>query len=157
MRLKTVLALTLACLVGCSPSTHSNTSEPTTTVHFKGGAIAQSNDARIVVDGQQHKVDGPLACSSLADDNEVVIAIGREPNAVKVTVSKGNSPRVIRVILQNVIGYNLFAEPPQDGSATATKDGQRYIITGTAWGLDYRPGGSQSKETKPFEIEVACP
>lgn len=146
-------AVLTASLAGCShTSFFPSVNKPTVT--YKGGAIAPTNDANVVLDGQEHKVDGQIACTAL-DGGETVIAIGREPNAVKISLTDtSDAPRVKMVILQNLAGYNLFVlDPPDRGEAAASKDGRRYTIAGTSWGLDTHNDGV----TKPFLITLTCP
>ncbi len=146
-------ALTATSLAGCSD--HRETPVTRDTVSYDGGAITRTNDAKVIVDGQQHKVEGMLACTTFdePDDRRTIVAIGHEPKTVQITLSNGDSPTVIRVVLRNLLGYNIFAEPPRHGDASAAKAGKNYTITGTAWGRD-----TDGKEvTKPFEIQLTCP
>ena len=140
-------------LTGCSHTSFSSTlSGPTVT--YTGGAIAATNDAKVVVDGQEHTIDGQIACIAL-DGGETMIAIGKEPIAVKITLTINRElPRVRMVILQNLVGYTLFVmDPPQKGEASASKDGKRYIIGGTSWGLNT----DSDDVKKPFRIQFTCP
>ena len=58
--------------------------------------------------------------------------------------------------LGNVNGVALgFQEGAPGGSATATKDGKTYTVTGTATGVDM--ANPMQPVTKPFEIAVSCP
>jgi lipoprotein LpqH len=44
---------------------------------------------------------------------------------------------------------------PGAGKATATKDGSKYKISGTATGVDM--ANPMQPVNKPFEIDVTCP
>ncbi|WP_310778836.1 lipoprotein LpqH [Mycobacterium sp. Z3061] len=142
-----------ASLTGCNHTSFSPTVRGPT-VTYTGGAIAATNDAKVVVDGQEHRVDGQIACIAL-DGGETMISIGKEPIAVKITLTVNReSPRVRMVILQNLVGYTLFVmDPPQKGEASASKDGKRYTIGGTSWGLDTH----NDDVKKPFRIQFTCP
>ena len=48
-----------------------------------------------------------------------------------------------------------YQEGAPGGSASATKDGKTYTITGTATGVDM--ANPMQPMTKPFEISVTCP
>ncbi|SKU29623.1 Hypothetical lipoprotein LpqH precursor [Mycobacteroides abscessus subsp. abscessus] len=48
-----------------------------------------------------------------------------------------------------------FADGAPGGKATATKDGKKYTVTGTATGVD--TANPMQPIEKPFEIEVTCP
>ncbi|MDP7704412.1 MULTISPECIES: lipoprotein LpqH [unclassified Mycobacterium] len=142
-----------AGLTGCSRvSFFPSVDRPTIT--YQGGAMAETNDADVVVDGQQHKVDGKIACIAFAG-GETMISIGTEPVAVKITLANNrDAPRVRMVILQNLIGYTLFVmDPPEKGEASVSRDGNRYIIGGMSWGLD----SHNDDVKKPFRIQFTCP
>ena len=146
-------AAALTAATGCSRTTFfSSVDRPTVT--YQGGAIAETNDADVVVDGRQHEVDGKIACIAF-DGGEMMISIGNEPVAVKITLTNArDSPRVRMVILQNLVGYTLFVmNPPEEGEASASRDGNRYVVGGTSRGLDNHNGDVK----KPFRIQFTCP
>jgi lipoprotein LpqH len=63
---------------------------------------------------------------------------------------------VTSVGLGNIDGVTLgFADGAPGGKATATKDGKKYTVTGTATGVD--AANPMQPIEKPFEIEVTCP
>ncbi|WP_205875957.1 lipoprotein LpqH [Mycobacterium camsae] len=148
-----VAASLAASLAGCSRTTFSPT-VITPTVTYQGRAIAPTNDADVVVDGEKHRVDGQIACTAL-DGGETVIAIGTETRAVRISLTDhSDAPGVKMVILQNLVGYNLFVmNPPEKGQASATKDGRRYTVGGMSWGLD----AHNDDVKKPFLITLTCP
>ncbi len=56
----------------------------------------------------------------------------------------------------NVNGVTLaYTAGIPGGSASATKDGNNYTITGTATGIDM--ASPTAPVTKPFEVDVVCP
>ena len=58
--------------------------------------------------------------------------------------------------LGNVNGVVLgFQDGASGASASATKDGNTYKVTGTASGVDM--ANPMQPMTKPFEIEITCP
>ncbi|MDP7707430.1 lipoprotein LpqH [Mycobacterium sp. TY815] len=149
-------AATLAASGAAACSSHHATPAAQDTVRGSGIAVARTNDATVIVDGQQHKVDGQLACTTYETDNEVGIGIGTAPKDVLIAVTLGDKPTVKRVTLQSIIGdYNLFAVYPEhgDNTATATKNGKTYTITGKAWGVN----NSGQELTVPFQVTVTCP
>lgn len=146
-------AVLTTSLAGCSRTTFFSTvNQPTVT--YQGEAVAPTNDANVVVDGQEHKVAGQIACTAL-DGGQTVIAIGKDPNAVRISLTDhSDSPRVKMVVLQNLVGYNLFVmDPPQRGEASASRDGRHYAIGGVSWGLDTH----NDDVKKPFLITLTCP
>lgn len=150
-------AVLTAGLAGCSRTTFSP-SVITPTVTYQGRSIAPTNDADVVVDGEKHKVDGQIACTAL-DGGETVIAVGTETRAVRISLTDhSDAPGVKMVILQNLVGYNLFVmNPPEKGlekgQASASKDGRRYTVGGMSWGLD----AHNDDVMKPFLITLTCP
>lgn len=147
------IALSVSGAAGCA-SHHEIPPAPATS--SSGIAIAPTNDATVIVDGEQRKVDGLLACTTYADRGETVIGIGTAPRDVLITVSPGDAPTVKRVALQNIIDdYNLFAVYPEhgDNTATATKNGKSYTVTGKAWGVN----SSGQDTARPFAVTVTCP
>ncbi|MGV0586645.1 lipoprotein LpqH [Mycobacteroides chelonae] len=148
-----IIALGLA---GCSGD--GNESAPSsaekTTVSAEGGAAAMNSSAKVVVDGKEKKVEGAIACSTAA--GQVNIGMGAGMQAIAVVLSDGDSPKVTSVGLGNIDGVTLgFADGAPGGKATATKDGKKYTVTGTATGVD--TANPMQPIEKPFEIEVTCP
>ena len=67
-----------------------------------------------------------------------------------------DASKVTSVGLGNVDGVALaFQEGAPGASASATKDGKTYKISGTASGVDMT--NPMQPITKPFEIAVTCP
>ncbi|WP_205875808.1 lipoprotein LpqH [Mycobacterium camsae] len=147
--------LVSSSLTGC---THDNGSPAIhrPTVNYSGGALAPTNDAKVTVDAQEHQVDGQIACTAF-DDGETVIVIGKEPNAVKVTLTgNADSPKAKMVIMQNVGNYTTLyvMDPPENGDATVSKDGKNYTISGTSRGIK---NGDEPVDNTPFRIALTCP
>jgi lipoprotein LpqH len=84
------------------------------------------------------------------------IAIGEAMTGIAAVLSADGST-VQSVGLGNVNGVTLGYTQgvPGGASATATKDGNTYKISGTATGVDM--ANPMQPVTKPFEIEVTCP
>lgn len=138
-------------LVGCS----SDKSTPTAgkTVTYDGGAMTENATATATIDGQPHKVEGPMACTAF-DDDDFVISIGTGLQSVKATLSSGDEPTVSSVHLGDLAGYVLVVSGHSNGGeAKVVKDGKKYTITGTAFGMDT----VNTPVTKPFEVELTCP
>lgn len=143
-------------LAGCSgdKGEPSASSGDKTTVSAEGGAAAMNSSAKVVVDGNEKKIEGAIACSTAA--GQVSIGLGSGMQAIAVVLSEGDSPKVASVGLGNIDGVTLgFADGAPGGKATATKDGQKYTVTGTATGVD--TANPMQPVEKPFEIEVTCP
>ena len=75
---------------------------------------------------------------------------------IGVVLTDASPPSVKSVGLGNVNGVTLGYTPGTgQGNATATKDGSKYKISGTATGVDM--ANPMQPVNKPFEIDVTCP
>jgi lipoprotein LpqH len=94
-----------------------------------------------------------VVCSTT--DGKFSIAIG-EPIVGTIVGLEPDASVVHFVGLGNTVnGVVLsFTEGAPGNTATATKDGNNYKITGTATGTDTANGQQISK---PFEIDATCP
>lgn len=148
-----IIALGLA---GCSgdKSDPSASSGEKTTVSAEGGAAEMNSSAKVVVDGKEKNVEGAIACSTAS--GQVSIGMGSGMQAIAVVLSEDDSPKVTSVGLGNIDGVTLgFADGAPGGKATATKDGKKYTVTGTAAGVD--AANPMQPIENAFEIEVTCP
>lgn len=116
-------------------------------------AGGETGPASITVDGQPLNVQGPVECST--NDGKFSIAIG-DP-LVGVIVGLEPDASVVRGVgLGSVNGVVLsFTEGVPGNEASATKDGNNYVVTGTATGVDDANPAQQI--SKPFMIDVTCP
>ena len=136
------------------------TSSPTASAAGSGASSAPatfgpftSGDAKVLVGGQPREVRGDVSCFLYG--GKVNISIGPMGNPVGATITEADT-RVSSVSLGNVDGVMLaYLDGAANGSATATKDGKSYRITGTAAGVDLR--NPLQPYTRPFEISVTCP
>ena len=114
-------------------------------------AAAGGSGAKVTIDGQPKQVDGPVVCST--NDGKFSIAIGEVITGVIVGLEQDAS-KVRNVGLGDVNGVVLnFTDGVPGDTATATKDGNTYTITGNASGSD-----SNGKQvSKPFEVVATCP
>ena len=97
---------------------------------------------------------GTVACSTAAGN--VNIAIGGAQTGIGAVLTDANPPAVKSVGLGNVNGVTLGYTPGTgQGNASATKDGSKYKISGTATGVDM--SNPMQPVNKPFEIDVTCP
>jgi lipoprotein LpqH len=146
------LAIVVVGLSGCSSDKKSSTSASS-----NGTSAAVSNGsstAKVTIDGKDQTVQGTVACSSAADT--VNIAIGAAQAGIGVVLTGATPPGVKSVGLGNVNGVTLGYTPGTgQGNATATKDGSKYKISGTATGVDM--ANPMQPVKKPFEIDVTCP
>lgn len=155
-------AIVVAGLSGCSSkkaeteSTVAATPSVTATASVSSGGVsaaAGSGTAKVSIDGQPKDVTGQVVCSAAGGNYN--IAIGNGTEAVAVIMAEDAS-KVTSVGLGNVGGTALgFQDGAPGGSASATKDGKTYTITGTATGVDM--ANPMQPMTKPFEISVTCP
>jgi lipoprotein LpqH len=140
------LAIVVVGLSGCSSDKKSGTSASS-----NGTSAAVSN---VTIDGKDQTVQGTVACTSAA--GTVNIAIGGAQTGIGVVLTDAAPPGVKSVGLGNVNGVTLGYTPGTgQGSATATKDGSKYKISGTATGVDM--ANPMQPVNKPFEIDVTCP
>ena len=155
-------AVVVAGLVGCSSDKKTEVagekpSAPSSVSSMTSGtmtAAAGAGTAKVMIDGQPRDVNGQIACTTAAGNLDIAIgdaatgiAVVMSPDASKVTsVGLGNVGGV-------VLGYQDGAAG--DASASATKDGNTYKVTGKATGVDM--ANPMQPVTKPFEIAVTCP
>jgi len=154
-----------AGLTGCSSDNKSqenaykittsenNSSSAVTASSGSVTATAGAGTATVSIDGQPKDIQGQIACTTVGD--KVNIAIGQQTTGIGVMMASDAST-VTSVGLGNVDGVTLgYQDGAPGGSATATKDGRTYTITGTATGVDM--ANPMQPMTKPFEIKVTCP
>ena len=153
-------AILLAGLTGCSADkkseyTTSDTGTQATASASAGSvsASASAGTAKVSIDGKAKDVQGQVVCASTGGN--FTIAIGGAATGIAVVMSEDAS-KVVSVGLGNVDGVALaFQEGAPGASASTTKDGKAYKITGTASGVDM--ANPMEPITKPFEIDVTCP
>ena len=85
----------------------------------------------------------------------VNIAVGGAQTGIGAVLTDANPPAVKSVALGNVNGVTLGYAAGGQGSASATKNGSSYKISGTATGVDM--SNPMQPVNKPFEIDVTCP
>jgi len=139
---------------GAASSAAASSSNATTAPgNASASATASAGAAEVTVDGQPQPVNGPVVCET--SDNKFSIAIGEPITGVIVGLEPDGSA-VHGVGLGTVNGVVLsFTEGVPDNTATATKDGNAYNVSGTATGLD--DANPAQQVNKPFEINVTCP
>lgn len=152
----------VAGLSGCSSkkseteSTAAATPSVTATASVSSGGVsaaAGSGTAKVKIDDQPQDVQGQVVCSNAAGNFS--IAVGNPGTGIGIVMAEDAS-KVSSVGLGNVNGVALgYQEGAPGGSASATKDGKTYTITGTATGVDM--SNPTQPMTKPFEISVTCP
>ena len=159
-------AVVVAGVVGCSSKSESSSettkaTQTTTAAATTSSSAAAAPDtatgeagpATVTVDGQVQPVNGPVVCET--SDGKFSIAIG-EPITGVIVGLETDASVVHGVGLGTVNGVVLsFTEGVPGNTATATKDGNSYNVSGTATGsTDANPSQQVSK---PFEIDVTCP
>jgi ipoprotein LpqH len=132
----------------------------TTTTAGTATATAGASQAKVLIEGQDQNIQGPVACTTTGDT--VNIAIGDATRGIGAVLSTTEPPEVRSVGLgtQNGVtfGYSQDQGVPQGvnwSDAEATKDGNTYKITGTAMGID--PAYPLEPMFQGFEINVTCP
>jgi len=156
-------AVLAAGLVGCSSEkktesyTGSKAVAPSSVASVTSGSVTASagtGTAKVSIDGQPKDVNGSIACTTAMGN--LNIAIGDAATGIAVVMSPDAS-KVTSVGLGNVngvvMGYQAGASG--DASASATKDGNTYTVTGKATGIDM--ANPMQPMTKLFEIQVTCP
>lgn len=105
----------------------------------------------VTVGGQPQNVGGPVVCSTT--NGKFSIAIGEVISGVIVGLEPDASV-VHNVGLGSVNGAVLsYTEGVPGNSASATKNGNSYRITGTATGVD----NAGRQVSAPFDIDATCP
>ena len=112
---------------------------------------AATGQPQVTLGGQAQNVGGPVVCSMT--NGKFSIAIGDMLTGVIVGLEQDGSA-VHNAGLGTVGGVVMsFAEGAPGNSATATKSGHNYKITGTASGVD----ASGQQVNKDFTVDVTCP
>ncbi|MGA9493697.1 MAG: lipoprotein LpqH [Mycobacterium sp.] len=143
-------AIVVVGLSGCS----SNKTSTSSSSNGTSAAASASSTAKVTIDGKDQNVQGAVACTSAAGN--VNIAVGGATTGIGVVLTDASPPAVKSVGLGNVNGVTLGYTPGTgQGNATATKDGSKYKISGTATGVDM--ANPMQPVNKPFEIDVTCP
>ena len=156
-------AIIAAGLSGCSSNTKSadksstgSASASMTPGSMTSGSMTASagaGTAKITIDGKPKEMQGQVVCTNAGGN--LNIAVGGATSGIAVIMAEDAS-KVSSVALGNVDGVVLgFQENAPGASASATKDGSAYKISGTASGVDM--ANPMQPITKPFEIEVSCP
>ena len=150
-------AVVVTCLTGCGEEKSSATTETTTTA---ATATAGASQAKVLIDGQDQNIQGPVACTTTGDT--VNIAIGDATRGIGAVLSTTEPPMVesVGLGLQNGVtfGYSQsqgVLQGVNQSNAEATKDGNTYKITGTAMGIDQ--ADPLNTLYQRFEIDVTCP
>jgi ipoprotein LpqH len=149
-------AIVVVGLSGCSSNKSSTSSSGSSSNQTSAAAAGSSGTsaAKVTVDGKDQSVQGTVACTTAAGN--VNIAIGGASAGIGAVLTDANPPAVKSVGLGNVNGVTLGYTPGTgQGNASATKDGSKYKISGTATGVDM--SNPMQPVNKPFEIDVTCP
>jgi lipoprotein LpqH len=150
-------AIVVAGLTGCSSEKKAeDKSAPASAATATSGSVSASagaGTAKVTIDGEPMEVKGQVACAT--NGGTVTIGVGDAATGIGIVMAEDAST-VTSVGLGNVNGVALgFQEGAPGGSASATKDGKSYTITGTATGIDM--ANPMAPVTKPFEVAVSCP
>lgn len=132
-----------------------------TTTNGSSASSGSPSAAQLTVDGQAQPVQGAVTCTPTGagiGGNGVIIAVGKASptdDNPPISVEMLDASNVGSVSL-NVNGMHLLHDKGgyDKGSASATKDGNTYTITGNI------PGNGPNGEAvplKPYELVVTCP
>jgi lipoprotein LpqH len=147
-------AIVVVGLSGCSSDKKSTSGSSGSSNQTSAASSSGSSVAKVTIDGKDQNVQGTVACTSAGGTEN--IAIGGAATGIGVVLTDANPPSVKSVGLGNVNGVTLGYTPGTgQGNATATKDGSKYKISGTATGVDM--ANPMQPVNKPFEIDVTCP
>jgi lipoprotein LpqH len=143
-------ATVVAGLAGCS-SDKSGTGSSSSGSSSAAAPVGN----RVVLDGQNQNVSGPVSCTQV--NGNLSIGIGDPSAGVGAVVTNADPPVVQAVGLGNLGGATLgySAGAPNQANAQATKSGNSYTIKGTATGAD--AANPQTPLSKSFEMDVTCP
>jgi ipoprotein LpqH len=149
------LAIVVVGLSGCSSNKSSSGGTSGSSGTSGATASSGSSTAKVTIDGKDQNVQGTVACTTAA--GTVNIAIGGAATGIGAVLTDATPPAVKSVGLGNVNGVTLGYTPgvPGAGKADATKDGNKYKISGTATGVDM--ANPMQPVYKSFEIDVTCP
>jgi ipoprotein LpqH len=147
-------AIVVVGLSGCSSDKSSTSSGGSSSNQTSAASSSGSSVAKVTIDGKDQNVQGTVACSSAAGN--VNIAIGAAQTGIGIVLTDASPPAVKSVGLGNVNGVVLGYSPgASQGNASATKDGSKYKISGTATGVD--TANPMQPVKKSFEVDVTCP
>ncbi|WP_375486234.1 lipoprotein LpqH [uncultured Mycobacterium sp.] len=137
-------ALVAVIVSGCSGASKTNQGAP--------GSGAASI-VKVVVDGKPRHVENHVECVTAA--NMVFANVGSDQDRIAATLSEGDNPRLISLVLGAVDEVPLmYNDSNGDPRPTVTKTGSTYTIVGTATGPSPAGGGNMSE---PFDLEFTCP
>nr|WP_162098272.1 lipoprotein LpqH [Mycobacterium xenopi] len=133
----------VAALAGCSSG--------------DGQKVSTSGHAKVVVDGQDQNVNGPVTCQKAGGQLQIGIGQPGSPNTVAVQATDADPPTIHQIALGTINGVPLAYQQGSPGAnAQATKDGNGYKFSGTATGMN--PSNPMAgMVSKPFEVDVTCP
>lgn len=143
-------AILVAGISGCSSDKKS--SSGTSSGTSASASASGGGGTKVTIDGKDQNVTGSVVCTTAG--GTVNIAIGGAATGIAAVLTDANPPGVTSVGLGNVNGVTLAYAAGSGGNASATKDGNKYKITGTATGVDM--ANPTQPVNKPFEIDVTC-
>jgi ipoprotein LpqH len=148
-------AIVAAGISGCSNKTSSSNGSGSSSATSSGttsAAASGDGSAKVSIDGKDQNIHPGVQCGNAP--GSVTIAIGGDQPDVTVVLTDANPPVVKSVGLGTIDGVTLAYADGTGGSATASKDGNTYKVTGTATGTD--ASTPPQPVTKPFEINATC-
>jgi len=146
-------AILAAGISGCSNNkSSSGGGTSSTSSSASASSSGGSSASKVIIDGKDQNIQGTTVCTT--SGGTVNIAIGGSATGIGAVLSDTNPPDVKSVALGNVNGVSLGYAAGGQGNATASKDGNKYTIKGTATGVDM--ANPTQSVNKPFEIDAVC-
>lgn len=113
-----------------------------------GGSYEATVDGKAIV-----VEDETIVCQEAA--GAMNLAVGSGTAGISAMLSTDDNPTVKAVGMMDADGNTLaYAENSPMGSATATKEGDSYTVSGEGIVTDTK--NPTSMETKPFELKITC-
>ena len=108
---------------------------------------------KLTIDGKDQTISGDIGCTTTGDT--VAIALGDQSKGLVGATVKGNEVETVGIILD---GQPLaYAKGTPNNEAKLTKDGSKYMITGTLTGMPDMSNPMAGPSKHDFTMDVTCP
>jgi lipoprotein LpqH len=146
-------AIVVAGMTGCSSSSK----------QCSGNACQSvgQGSAKVTIDGKDQSVSGTVGCQTSPQGTQITVGNPSDVNNLTTAQIQGTEVEQVALVLN---GKKLAVQKGNSmmgGSATMTKDGNKYTITGKAAEVGGAPDMSNPMNptypTHDFTMEVTCP
>jgi lipoprotein LpqH len=146
-------AIVVAGMTGCSSGNKA----------CSGSTCASTGNgsAKVTIDGKDQSVSGTVSCQTSPQGTQIVVGNPSDANNLTSAQINGTDVEQVALVLN---GKKLAVQKGNSmmgGSATLTKDGNKYTITGKAAEVGGAPDMSNPMNptypTHDFTMEVTCP